>query len=460
MEKFYLSEYLSQTAENENSLSFRELCDRAREGLAAQWEDERREDLPSMLQLQKKALIGYENEVAYFKSRIRELVKELDAEQASFPPWYESLTDGIYHEVWGLAGMSQWFSEAYRSSSSAKIIGDRIYFLEGGKMRLMPQRMDRERREQLLRAFLLLTPEERLDRDFHEIYLLDGTRITVFGGAMVKEGQDVVIFRRYVIPEYSFEEQASRGTIPEEAIPLFRAMVEAGYNVAFTGAVRTAKTSFLCTWQSYEDRSLEGVMVETDPEIPLHQLMPEAPVVQLLADNEKLKTISKNLLRSDADYFVLAEARDGNALDTALRIAGKGVRRMKITFHSGSPLRFPWDVAWEIVRSMGGDMELTARKAAASFDYVFHFIQMKDKGKKRLKSIYEMQLDPGTGEIVMTPLCLYDPAGDRWRWRDRLGEEKEKAGLEEDPEALLRIREALGVLAAKFPMEVKDHELG
>lgn len=75
----------------------------------------------------------------------------------------------------------------------------------------------------------MLTPEERLDKDFHEVYLLDGTRITIFRRQMVKKGQDVIIFRRYIIPSYTFEEQAARGTIPPESIPLFKAMAGLGY---------------------------------------------------------------------------------------------------------------------------------------------------------------------------------------------------------------------------------------
>ena len=91
-------------------------------------------------------------------------------------------------------------------------------------------------------------------------------------------------------------------------------MVSLGYNVAFTGAVRTAKSTFLSTWQAYENRELEGVMIETDPEIPMEKLMPEAPIVQLIADGDRLSAITKNLLRSDADYFIMAEARDGACL--------------------------------------------------------------------------------------------------------------------------------------------------
>ena len=281
MEKFYLDDYLksNMAVEEQRSLDFQKLCQRVGHEFLREWE-EGRENLDSALRIQKKAIIGYENEVSYFKSRIRQLIKKYGAENSSFPGWYESLEDGIYHENWGLAGISEWFSAQFAGSSSAKIIGDRIYFLEEGKMCLKPQTISKERREQMIRAFLLLTPEERLDKEFHEVYMLDGTRVTIFGGGMTKGGQDAIIFRRYIIPNYSFEEQAARGTISEGAIPLFKDMVKLGYNIAFTGAVRTAKTTFLSTWQSYEDRSLEGVLVETDPEIPIHLIMPEAPILQ------------------------------------------------------------------------------------------------------------------------------------------------------------------------------------
>jgi pilus assembly protein CpaF len=457
MEKFYLDQHLAEKMKFSNQLkmSFDKLCNKIQEDFTREWNDDKR-DLHATLQLQKKAIIGYKNEVAYFIEKINSLIKDYQVEDTVYPPWYKSLADAIYHENWGLAGVSEWFSAEFAESSSAKIIGDRIYFLQEGIMKLMPQKISKERREQLIRAFLLLTPEERLDKEFHEIYLLDGTRITIFGGQMTKQGQDVIIFRRYIIPKYTFEEQASRGTIPEDAIPLFRSMVDLGYNVAFVGAVRTAKTTFLSTWQSYEDPNLEGVMVETDPEIPMHSLIPEAPIIQLIADDDKLRGISKNLLRSDADYFIMAEARDGNALDTALRIASKGTRRMKITFHLRDPLNFPKDMAWEIVRSLGGDVDIISKSVALSFDYVFHFIQLKNKNKKRLNSIYELSFDRFNDKIIMNKICAYNHKTDNWSWSNTISKGKKELGEEENLEAFNIFSKQLSILANRYPMKKNE----
>jgi pilus assembly protein CpaF len=447
MEKFYLDRYLArQPGSGGAGMDFEKVCKQIALDFMLEWE-KGREDVNQVLEVQKNAIIGYAKEVGYFKSKIAGFIKKYKADSVVCPSWYQSLEDAIYHENWGLAGVAEWFGEAMRDSSSAKVIGDRIYFMEDGAMNLKPQKIAKERREQLVRAFLLLTPQERLDKEFHEIYMLDGTRVTIFRGGMTKSDQDVIIFRRYVVPTYSFEEQAARGSIPAGAIPLFRSMVDTGYNVAFCGAVRSAKTTFLSTWQSYEDARLEGVMVETDPEIPLHKLMPEAPIVQLIADQEKLKNIAKNLLRSDGDYFILAEARDGVALDTAVRMARKGTRRMKITFHTRDPLSFSYDIAVEIIRSMGGELEKTAVRVAGSFDYVFHFIQLRQKNQKRLKGVYELGLDEKTKKIVMREICRYRYERDDWVWNFHISEDKRRAGEEEDPEAYRRFETELRKLA-------------
>ena len=187
-------------------------------------------------------------------------------------------------------------------------------------------------------------------------------------------------------------------------------------------------------------------MVETDPEIPLHKLMPDAPVVQVLADNDRLNSIIKNLLRSDADYMIMAEAREGLALDTAVKLASKGSRRMKITYHMREPLNFPYDVAGEIVGSKGGDIHYMAKKVASSFDYIFHFIQLSDKSRKKLKSIHELTYDRNSDSISMTAICEYDCLTDSWKWTNVLSEDKQKAALEENPDTYNKLREILAEL--------------
>lgn len=454
MGRFYLEDYLKEDCENEYSAmseeeiekEFLRLCDKVKEEFNSEWNSEK-ENLSGILDIQKRAIIGYEKETSYFKDKIIRYLQSSSQENARYPSYYNSLPEAVYHQNWGLAGMAEWFNEEYRQSSSAKIIGDRIYFMEDGKMVLKKQKISAERREQFVRALMLRTPEERMDKDFHELYLLDGTRITVYNDNLTKKTQDAIIFRRYIVPDYSFEEQARRHTIPAEAINIFKNMVKIGYNTAFVGAVRTAKSTFLSTWQSYENPELEGVLIETDPEIPLHVIMKNSPIIQIVADNERLMNVSKNLMRSDADYFILAEARDGAALDMAVRIANKGSRRMKMTFHCSDPRDFCYDAAVEIARQFNVDLESTMKKVAKSFHYIFHFVQLQDKSQKRLKGIYEICPDDGNGNIAVIRICRYNYETDDWTFSYHMGEDKKTIGYEEDISAFNRFDSLLKSLS-------------
>jgi pilus assembly protein CpaF len=165
--------------------------------------------------------------------------------------------------------------------------------------------------------------------------------------------------------------------------------------------------------------------------------MPDAPIIQLIANGARLSAISKDLMRSDADYFILAEARDGVALDTAVRLARKGTRRMKMTFHTRDPKAFAFDAAGEIVRSMGGSVSETAISVAGSFDYVFHFTSLRSTRAKKLTSIYEMGLSDDGSRVVMSEICRHDPITDLWKWTYHIGEDKRAAGVREDASAFL-----------------------
>lgn len=409
-----------------------------------------------ILDRQKKAIQGFQEEVSYYKDKIRDIIQKEGFGNCPYPPWYDSLEDAVYHENLGYAGLSEWIegrSAKLLVSSSAKVIGERIYFLIDGKMVLQPQKISKERRIQLRRALLLATPEKREGDFYHEVYLQDGTRVTIYNEGLAKNGQDCIVFRKFFVQNFTFEEQAKRHTIPLESIPLFKSMVRIGYNIACIGAVKTTKTTFLTTWQSYENPVLEGVMVESDPEIPLHVIMPEAVIMQFVPRDEDLPFVVKKIMRSDADYIIMAEARDGIALNTAVKAANKGTKRVKITFHTTDALDFCYDVADEIVMIQGGDLGTQITKVAKSFHYLFQFIQLADKSKKRLKAIWEIRYDLNTRQITMHQLCKYNYEKDDWSWAYHLGEDKVAIGYEEDTEALHIFKNELKSLALKFPIE-------
>lgn len=434
---------------NQKLLSFQGLCKKISQNFLEAWEIEQgRKNSPTdqLLHYQKRAIIGYAAESNYFISKIDAYLKKQHLQNIWYPSWYKNLTTAIFHENWGLAGIAPW--KSLKDSSSAKIIGEKIFFLIDGKMQLQQQRISIERLKQLRKALLLRNPEIHLSNKYAEVYMLDGTRITIFEDAK----EPTIVFRKYIIEQLTFEEQARKGTIPEEIIPLLKAKIKIGYNVNFIGPVRSGKTTFLETWQSYEDKSLEGVLIETDPEIPLHQIMPDAPIIQIIADDEKLNGITKSLMRSDADYFILAEARDAVALNLALKITTKGTRRVKSTFHSTDATDFVYDAANEIIAKFGGDLRSTMIKLAKGYHYLYEFIQLQDRSKKRLKGIYELRYDAMTRLITIHQIVKYNYETDDWSYKYDIGCDKEEIAMQEESASFLVFKNELARLAQIKPL--------
>lgn len=433
------------------SHKFYDICRTIKESFQKEFEKEKSQE--EQIEIQRRAILGYDKEVKYYKDKIERYINENKISNIKYPKWYKSTTDAIFQENWGMAGLSEWLepkTDILKSSSSAKIVGDRVFFMEKGKMVQKPQKISQDRRNQLRKGILLDYPNERLSSGIHEIYLTNGMRVTMISGNYSKKGQDIFVFRRYVLQDYTFEAQAKRKTIPNEIVPLFKNMVKLGFNVSFNGPVRTGKTTFLTTWQSYSNKNAEGVLIETDPEISLHEIMRESPITQLVADGEELENIMKPVLRLDGDYIVMAEARDGTAFKIMLDSCARGNRNSKMTSHFTHPIDFPYLVAEKIIDKYGGDIGLKTLEIAKNINYVFNFIQLPDKSQKRLEGIYEFVVDD-KGHIIVHKICEYHFLEDSWSFAYNEDKTKANIGMCEDIKAYEEFNKLLKKLATKYP---------
>ena len=435
---------------------FHDVCKSIEASFEKEWHGAQEWEKEDKLRREKRAIIGYEEDVAFYKDKIKLwLSTRDDVGSIVFPPWYTNLTEAIFAELYGLAGLAPWVydeTDEYRNSSSAKLVGDRLYCLIDGKSILQPQRIGKDRREQLKRALLMATPSERIEKGFHEIYLHNGIRISIFSGERTKEGQDVMVFRKYILRELTFEKMAELGTIPSYSVELFEIMVKLGYNVLFCGQVRAGKTAFLQCWQRYEDRSLEGLAIATDPETPWHELMPDTPLMQIIADGRELQYISKALLRGDNDYVLLEEMRDAYAYKLALDITSTGTNRSKATIHAGDVLDVPFKMASAIVAEFGGDYKGLLMQIFKNWHYVFEFCQdTENRGVKKLKGISELRYDVEKDAVSIHRICVYDKEDNKWRWKYHMGEDKRNMGILL-PEELKKMERLIKNFEYKYPL--------
>ena len=436
-------------------ISFEEACECVKVCMDAKWKGSDDLEKMKMLEREKAAILGDEEQMQFYKQEIAKIIEEQGI-RAGAPMWYKNLTEGIFAELYGLAGLAPWVydeSEEYRNSSSAKLIGDRLYCLIDGRSQLQLQRISSERRQQLRRALLMGSPRQRMDQGFHEVYLSNGIRVTIYAGDRTKPDQDIMVFRKYLLQDdLSFEKLASLGTIPEDACLLLEMMTRIGFNVLIAGTVRSGKTTFLQIWQSYESMDKEGLAISTDPETPWDKIMPHTPIMQLVADGEDLDAISKSLLRGDNDYVILEEMRDARSFRLAMEIAGIGTGRCKATVHSGDIPNLPYKIASKIRSMYGGDEQSLILQVFTSFHYIFEFGQLEsNRAVKKLKSIYELCYDVETDNVSMWQICRYDEKDDRWRWNAHIGKDKDDL-LCLWPEEAAVMREQLEKLTARCPI--------
>lgn len=427
MEKeFCLEEYISsriekkEECETEPEEEFYRICRIVEAEFEKEWKNTDESAKERKLEREKRAMMGYESETRFYKERISEIVQNLNLSCGWFPSWYPNLTEGIFAELYGLSGLAPWafdLIDKYKDSTSAKLIGDRLYCMIDGVAQLQPQRISARRREQLKRTMLLATPHERLEYGFHEVFLQNGIRITIYSGKRTKKDQDVFVLRKYVMKNLTLEEMAEKMTIPLESIELFKQMISVGYNVLFSGQVRSGKTTFLQVWQSYEDRNLEGLAIATDPETMWHEIIPDAPVMQLVADGRELKQITKSLLRGDNDYVLIEEMRDAAAFSIALDITSTGTRRSKGTIHESSAVNVPYKMASKISEETGGMLRELVAQVFKNFDYCIEMCQYPGcRGRKIVKGIWQYSFDYQNDRCRLDQVCCYDFDDKIWKW--------------------------------------------
>ncbi|MBR0113813.1 MAG: hypothetical protein IJM11_01375, partial [Firmicutes bacterium] len=146
--KFSLEAYLSRQPKSreggQDLRRYEELADHVRAALDREWD--RADDLlkSSRLAREKGAIMGIERDAEDLRERIRMILTRENLLAEPYPSYYPSLTDALFSDLYGLSGIAPWafgWTEEYRRSSSAKLIGDRLYCLIDGKTVLQPQRI-------------------------------------------------------------------------------------------------------------------------------------------------------------------------------------------------------------------------------------------------------------------------------------------------------------------------------
>ncbi len=451
------------SGEEKKLRKFKELCEEVKDILTEKDVSETNES--ETIARQRKALLGFETEVNFYKRRIGEILNEQGKKLSWYPDWYKSLEDAVFNETIGFSGITNWLTdERYKNSMACEVVGDRVFYEDKGEYILQPQKIEKNRRMQLIKSLLLADLKEAESQAWHEIYTqVEHLRVTIFkSNGITKRDQEVILFRRYIVNNLTFEEHAERGTIPFEAIPLIKNMVKLGPNVIFCGPVASGKTTMLQTYKREEAKTpMQTLSIETDDECQWDKILPpNYPILQFVPSEKEEDTVIVRAKRSDAQAIIIGECRHGKYMKFAVDSANMGTRRMLTTMHFSDILDISYDMADKIVSDCGGNIVTSMVKVAKSFNYIWEMSSLpNDRGSKRLLGLWEMYFDSEKMEIHMHQVIKYVPEKDgieeHWVYDNFISDTLAKDFEYENVEVFEEFKMQLAELAKQSPNEEK-----
>lgn len=407
--------------------SFKDICQKVREHLndiivdgSVDFKKEKNSDLEEeysneniWLERQHQAVIGDQQAMSYFITKINEVLQKENITTNEFPHFYDSLAEAIFHEVWGVSILHKW--DKMLTSEAAVIRGTQLWLDINGQFVKQNEEFENDEAvERIKRAFTMRvkdavineqTPELEIERE-------DGSRITMIQKPRGKE--NYVMFRRFVVKNMSLEEQANRGTILVEDIPFFRALSRVMANTIFAGRVRSAKSTFMKSMLKERDSSYVAAVMEKHFELDLSKQYKDRLIFEVQAKEGDLHHAMPRLLRMEHDYIVVGEIR---SLETEgyLQACERGERGAFSTYH----LTQVENVAPQITRHIldefpNRNFDNELERVARNIDIIVTMSADRDRRRKRVIGVTEIIWEEETRTHRTQDLVRYSPVTDKY----------------------------------------------
>jgi len=417
----YKNNLLIYKKDSVNVTEFKEVVRRVEQHFNAKFDSNDTEKTQERLRMQHEAITGVKKAISFYKNEITDFLRKENLLQSSFPSYYHSLTDAIYHDLYGLGPLVTWYD--YPNSQAAHIMGTSIFFEIGD--RLIKQTVEFEnidRVKELVRALVLKDSHSQIN-EYNpklEISMEDGSRVTMFVPPLSR--QISITFRRFVVSKLTFEDQAMKSTIDKQAISLFRALSIIRPNTGITGPVKSGKSTFLNTVYGERNHDQKIVCVEKHYELGLGLHYPGRPLDELVATEQQLLNLFPSILRTDFIYLIVGELRSVEA-ELCMLGAERGSMGLLFTFHNTFPVNIPGQIARLILDAFSNrKYESELVRAADNINIIITMEQMEDKSKK-VTGVLEVRLDPVSLLISVHEIIRYDDITDTWQYKFDVSEQ-------------------------------------
>lgn len=347
-----------------------------------------------------------------------------------YPNFFKSLAHAVYHEIYGFGVFHKW--EQYPESPSAIIIGKEIWFkINGVFVKQQEELRDEDHIYEIFRALEVANRGFKINESNPraEIEMKNGTRVTLsIPPASLKP---TIVFRRFVVSNFSFEEQARRNTIAQEDVPFFNTMARLYLNTVIAGLVESGKSTMLKTFYGAREPHKVAILIESTPETYLKRDFPDRLVHDFYTLNQDIEKTIRHALRVDHDYVIFQEVR-GIEAEGAMKATERGSTGLLMSYHITDPANTPEQLAGHIIDEFPNRrLPNEIRRISKQLDIGITMETLKGN-RKKVTSIYEICYDRKEDKAWINYLMVYNRKLDKWEYNCDISEGLVKKIMERD----------------------------
>lgn len=407
------------------------------------------------LDRQHQAIIGDEQAINYFLAEIENVLRNKNITSSEYPAYFDSLSHAIFHEVWGLSVLAKW--DKYPESEACAIRGKQLWIDIQGKFIRQEDFESTAVVERIKRAFVIRREDSVINRENPELEIEkeDGSRITMIQPPRSKE--NYIMLRRFIVNNFTLEDQASRGTIPMADVPFYRALSKTMPNMIVAGRVRSAKSTFMTTLIGERNPEHVGAVLEKHFEVALTKHFPSRLFFEIQAKEGDLHKAIPRLLRMEHDYIVIGEIRSLE-IEAYLISTERGERGALSTYH----LTDVEQVVEQLARHALDEFptrrfEIEVERIARNLDIIITMASDRDRRRKRVIGVTEIIWDSETRTHSTHDLIRYSKLKDRYFYSSAITPRLLNLMADEDLEQTKILLHILKEREKESPMsELKD----
>ncbi|WP_084242417.1 ATPase, T2SS/T4P/T4SS family [Planomicrobium okeanokoites] len=401
--------------------------------------------------IEHQATLGNKESMDMLIDEINSFLRDSPYQNISYDPMFHSLSHAIFEHIYRFKNFYKWQNNP--NSPSAKILGKEIWFKIDGTFVKQEEEFDSiEEVEEIIRLLEQNNPNFSISeqKPQGELDLPDGTRITLT--IPPRTLYPTIVFRRFIVNNFSFEEQVRRGTIAKEDVPLFKTLARIRANTVIAGGVESGKSTMLKTFYAERPDDLVALMIETHPETFLKRDFPERLVHEFSVVDDDIRSVLKTILRFDHDYVIMQEVR-GVEAEAAIEGASRGTSGLLMTYHVTEPSKVCEQLAQHILDVYPSRRYINEVRRVAQTLQLGVTMKTFPGNHKRVTSVFEVIYDYDTDSARISYLMKYDAYRQKWDYNDQISDSLIQQLREEGNSTLTDFQALLSERAADSPIQ-------